>query len=687
MAYGIKYFYTWINRELTPCRVDILADGYTDEAIEIQASDNPFQLRYQSGDGNIYNAIKPSDVICQFWSSNTDQTIPSYSIQLSDIYNDAAEFFRIDFYLDSVLFWLGYTQSDNSAEDLQDSAHLISINANDNLGLLSDLAISGITEDQIYEGILLTELFALILNATGLSLSVKAYLNTFENSTDDRSVVDTDDCLQQTALYVNNLLTSDNIYKTGFNVLQDLLAIFGATLFQAEGSWVITQEAQERLFSGTVPGTLYTPAFVVDSAIESATPIVIGKNLAIEPINENQMKTVLRPYKFTKKTFDYIQPNFIISQADLSLPTGATPYSTSTVGDFRYDDYSIATYFPAWKQTHSDTSYLEVVTDIPSDSEVERYIVTPGAANQQRGVQFNNIPVTAGDTFDFSLQFRTPVDTSNNFSFYIRFDLVTPDGFYYTINTLGKWTGPFAVAFWDNGLGIPKSVLGSSDTAEYVTWNLNTDFLVAGEPKPSIPVDGILLIEVRGTNGANPNSRETTVWNDIVIRFVNKINYQTDIVGQTHTQTQPQTTKNSDDSALNYDDSPRNTISGTLLRTPVVDFAANIGEIFFYKTALWHRAAESEAQRLGQLTTYDELYLQRKVRIMVTGDWFGLIGLSMASILQINFIPGYYFIIGVASFNYMTCQWEATLYEFWDDGEDDDDLDNTYEFKYLFDTK
>lgn len=50
MAYGIKYFYTWINRELTPCRVDILADGYTDEAIEIQASDNPFQLRYQSGE-------------------------------------------------------------------------------------------------------------------------------------------------------------------------------------------------------------------------------------------------------------------------------------------------------------------------------------------------------------------------------------------------------------------------------------------------------------------------------------------------------------------------------------------------------------------------------------------------------------------------------------------------------------
>jgi hypothetical protein len=31
-------------------------------------------------------------------------------------------------------------------------------------------------------------------------------------------------------------------------------------------------------------------------------------------------------------------------------------------------------------------------------------------------------------------------------------------------------------------------------------------------------------------------------------------------------------------------------------------------------------------------------------------------------------------------------QWNATLYECFDDGEVDDDIDNTYEFKYLYKT-
>ncbi len=503
--------------------------------------------------------------------------------------------------------------------------------------------------------------------------------------------MDTNDFLQQTVIYTNNLQNSDGTYKNGLDVITEILSTFQATLFQWNGAWCIYQYAQERLFGGSVPGTLYNPDFTVDSAITSEAPITIGRNLDTEPINENQIERLLVPYQFAKKTFNFQQPNQLIIQSDLSLPVGAVPYATNVVAGIRYDDYDLATYFPKWLQTHGDVSYLEVATDDATNTEIERYIVTP-ATSSFRGVQFNNIPVSANDSFDFSLSFRTFTDISDDYAFTIRFELVTPNATYYNLTTVAAigstvnvhYTGPFDVAFWDVGPGDTKDILGSSDTSQYTNWTLS-DFVETGGTLPNIPEDGILLIEVRGNNNTNLSQPfVTTLWNNISITFKNKVNQFANATAQVHTQTQPQLTKNNDDSTLSFDDSPRNTISGCLLRIPLVDFQANIGNLYFYRTVAWHRGTISEVRRLGELKTFDELFLQRKVRLIVEGSWYGIIDLSFENILQINFLLNKYFLFGIATFDYMTCIFSSTLYEFWDTGEVDGDLDNTYTFVYLY---
>ena len=161
-----------------------------------------------------------------------------------------------------------------------------------------------------------------------------------------------------------------------------------------------------------------------------------------------------------------------------------------------------------------------------------------------------------------------------------------------------------------------------------------------------------------------------------------------------HLQTQPIIAKNNNDVDIEFDDSPRNTINGTYLRTPLIDFDANIGELYFYRTLYWHRAAIDEAWRLNQIQTFDELFIQRKTRTIVEGDWFGLRYLkddtwqylTLQNIMKINFLETLNFIFGIVSFDYMKGEFTATMYELYDDGETDEDLDNTYTFTYLYKT-
>ncbi len=667
--YGERYTIEWTNRQTDACKVSISSkDDYAGYPIPLEGSTKPFTLSSQAQDSIIPYGIKATEAVIEFYTGGI--------ITLEDFYNEDDAFWLVQFYYRNALYWTGYLQLDNSRGRVTDQNYVLQLNANDGLGRLESKYLLNADGTPIQNNWLLTTLFSYIF-AFIPSLDTKAWLNIFENSTQDRSYFSGYlTFLPQTAFNTRYFTNDDGTTQSLYDILNSICLAFRMCMFQADGTWHLIRWGDIRIFNdGEMPGTLYQNGFGSYSEIFFPESITIGKSQPIFPINENQENSILRPFKFVKETFNYNQPPFI-TQYSLQIATDAIPFATSTIGDFRYDDYTLSTYFPVWNHIDGDGSYLEVVTDLTTNTESDRYIVQPGS-HVQRGLQFNPIPVEENQVMDFSLQFRTPTDISDNYVFRIRFILLTTDGNYWFLTTIPAggssinvhWNFIGSDAGWDDFPGDAKGILGSTDTTEWTTWSLS-GFVESGGILPLIPTDGMLLIDVQGnndTNGAEPAT--TTWWNTINISIEENINFTAQITGQYHTNTQAAEIKNDLEYDTVLDDSPHNTITGTLFTSAVTPFGANIGDVYFTKTNLWHRQSIAEERKLGDLNTFTDLFNQFHIRTIIEGDFYGLHDVSLISLINLRWLPTKKFIIGIWSADFMECIWNATMYEIFYEGE------------------
>ena len=93
---------------------------------------------------------------------------------------------------------------------------------------------------------------------------------------------------------------------------------------------------------------------------------------------------------------------------------------------------------------------------------------------------------------------------------------------------------------------------------------------------------------------------------------------QKNITGQTHTSTQNQNPKANEDVEIFIDDSPRNSIQGTL-------FLSTFTGLLQDRTTLWMRPTVIEARRLGDITTFEQLFWRRAPRTKLEGQMYGLV--------------------------------------------------------------
>jgi hypothetical protein len=715
LAYGNKYEIKFKNRITKDFyRVEIWQKDYVGSVLfQLAGADTPFVAAYD--DQDLLSPIHALSLTISFVNG---------VLTIEDFYSDDDEAFRIDFYFESdstgggteALLFSGYLIQDGASEPVTDRQHYITLKATDNLGLLKNVHWDEAVTDP-FGSFPIGYYLRYCLKQTGLyshdttidkSLPLRIFDNLFENTTDDRGDDPEADPWAQTVVHSGIFQGTDNTYDDCYALLEKILISRNACLVQAEGCWNIIRKPEYKLFTdGEIEGVqyVYNGSGTDIDAVTLETAFTIDRGGDFYPVEEDQLKTILRPLKYVKNTFNYNQPGSYIIQDTLQLPDGATPYDTDTIGDFRYDKYSLATYFPDWIQRGGDGSYLEVVTDIASDpeNETDRYIVTPGVDDQQSGVQFNPIPVSRGDVFEFTLQFRTDTDTDDNLRFYVRFEIILADGTFVLLTRFPgtgssvnvHWTGPFSTDTWDVGLGVDKELGDESeiDTTEWIGYSLN-EFVEEGGKLPLIPADGMLLIQVNATNGADADNRQTTYWKDISLDVTNYINQSTKIVGHTHTDTGTSTIKAIQENEIPMDDSPRNTIAGTLFTDAVTAFDfvdistgenTDIGSIFFTKTTLWHRAAISEALRLGNIVTLERLEMQYKSRLQVEGSFRPLrlsdSHLSILKLFRIGWLTGSNFLFSGLTIDYMNCKFNGRLITV---SIDEEDITEEYEFKYLY---
>ena len=148
----------------------------------------------------------------------------------------------------------------------------------------------------------------------------------------------------------------------------------------------------------------------------------------------------------------------------------------------------------------------------------------------------------------------------------------------------------------------------------------------------------------------SPLSTDETYQKDITLEYFALINASTKVIGHTHTDAQIPSINNRYDEEIYMDDSPSNSIQGTLF---LVSFLDGIRA----RTTIWDkRLGSGEELRLGQLITNERLFWRRKPRVKLNGTLIGLVKngkhVQKNMCLQYNYFPNKNFVLGTLTIDY-----------------------------------
>lgn len=438
----------------------------------------------------------------------------------------------------------------------------------------------------------LAAIIRMCLLSTNLELDCDVYANIIETTTS------TDRFLEETFENGNDYSTGNNQWKTCYNVLTIILERFNATLFQAEGVWNIVRWDELRYYDNEVTGFRYDSEMVYSSDIIQQDIFTTGFEQGTYPVT-GITKSILGAYKYDKETFNYKQQiNLLCNRNWTELGDKINEY---VVGGETWKEYIMSDWF------NYDISpgpyperFIRIVYDTTTGTEITRYGVVRGATwDSQHSAQSCDIEINAGDIIKLSFSFKTydSYPGPGNVYFAARVkdgvDIYQID----TATTNGEWLTTGSIRHtWTSGE------------------NLNTWQNVQVTSKPC-PISGLFNFFLAETVTVPANE---TWYKNITFEIQYNINETTTIIGQTHTNTQNQNPKANEDVEIFIDDSPRNSIQGTL-------FLSTFTGLLQDRTTTWMRPTVTEARRLGDITTFEQLFWRRTARTKLEGQMYGLI--------------------------------------------------------------
>lgn len=414
------------------------------------------------------------------------------------------------------------------------------------------------------------------LYSTNLPLSVDVYSNIIE------TVSSTPMFLEETFELGNDYSTGNNTWKSCYDVLNIIFDRFNATFFQAEGVWNLLRWDEARYYNNAITGFRYTSDMVYDSDITLNNIFTTGYNQITFP-EFGLTKSILRPYKFDKETLNYKQPANLLCNFNFQ-DTGAL------LNDYADGSNHVYEYFmPCWNDgpfAPYPSRYIRVTKD-SLGNEILRYAVLTGATGSNvLSAVSEPVDVEVGDTVKVSFSWRTKNShTSVNNAFAVRLYDGTTTRY---IQADGSWGTPIGINFPFSDSGV---------------WN-NVDIPTC----LAIPYRGQIQVFL---NDATYTAGEENWYKDLFFEYKPAVNDLLNIIGHTHTDAQQPTIKNTEDVEIFIDDSPRNSIQGTL-------FLSTFTGLLQDRTTLWGYAPGG-TRRLGNITTFEQLFWRRKPRVKLEG--------------------------------------------------------------------
>lgn len=490
---------------------------------------------------------------------------------------------------------------------------------------------------------------------TSLELETVVFANIFEDSNDTGNSF-----LQQTFINTQTFL-NETSFDNCWNVLEIILKRFGLTLYQQGGRWVIIRNREFRY--GVINGFIYDNTFrLIGTETAGASDIQLGFNQTYYPISAPQ-QSFIRPYKYTKQTFNYEQPKYLLKNYDLhEIGALITQYTTGSGINLKtIKEYAAISWQPIPNPIGPST-FIRVIYD-NEGNEIDRYLVQRGPTLDS-ALSINGVPFEVGINDRIRLDFTMVSNVSQAGPGNIQIAIALTDG------TTTLFADERAGVGWIAGQRWAYS-LGSFD-------NINNTQSVSIITN-AVPFAGLIYVYLPHIPPTPISLTDETRIKDIRLTYIPSINNSTKVIGHIHTNEQPLNIKNNSEAEIFIDDSPRPSTKGTL-------FTAAFNGLLREKTNKWFRSVNNtERLRVGEIETFEELYNNRVPRAKIEGDFVNISGVGLLS--KINYSPfNISMIVGSLEIRYRQNQFSATLYEI-PNGGSDSDIDNTYTFEYIFSTR
>lgn len=737
MAYGLKYQSQFdsqsdANNAVKTYTIQFLFKDYTGDAISVTGAETSV-IQSCSNDDPLATIKGQSLSIRLLNSSNS---LPINSFESED--DDGVQVKLLD--ENSNILFIGYLVQDDFNELMVDYPHAITLSANDSLGLLKGVILSDamvrrrfigryrtntidtqvyihctdnsfypqagdtielvgitytiltaarsglilgfvlfnwvITVDVSTGGIALTtgyiyltgivdltqrnsllSLIAMCVAQTNLSLTTYIYHTLVENR--QLSTVST---FEQT-LIASDVFISRQSYMNCYDVLTYILETFNCTIFQANGNWNIVNWLEARR-TNTQDNKIY--GFVYDETWTAAGRSFLDNTFNIGPAPQltrptfELNQTFFRGHKFSRKQFDYVKNKYALKNYDL-LNLGPL-IRTYISGVDTVREYVANHWLDGDTPTYVER-FIRVTTSNITGVEVQRFLVVkgdPGTLSYSKSVKSQPIEVHKNDKITLSFSVRGVNSYSGSWN--LEYAVMLIDGG----NTAYVDDLPAGAGAWINTIGFYFNGSGTN-TNEWHNIEIASS---------AVPYNGLLYCYLTQlyANG------DETQYKDI--RFDNTflVNDSLKIIGQSHKQTQPPNKKLFEDVNIKIDDSPRSLFDGTLFNTTKTGLLQD-------RTISW-RYPNTYPAKLGENICLDELIWRRKTRSKMEGGFIGNFQQNIISLLTIGIVdmyPNKVYTFGMLSIDYKKNQFSGTLWELYD-RDDDPIFDNTYEFKYIYET-
>jgi len=517
----------------------------------------------------------------------------------------------------------------------------------------------GLLHKNLSSVVTLLSLIRRCLSATNLSLLTNIFLNVKEFYQ-----TDTESTFGQTMVNPDMYISGET-YQDCYSVLTQIMDTLKCQIFQANGQWNIIHWYEVRKFSNNA-----IPAFVYDENMVLLSTTVFDNNFAIGPDDASPQPTVpirgltesiLRPYKFVRRIFNYNQSKYLLNNYDLKQ---LGPFIRSYIqGTFTMYEY-IPTGFANGDVAPHGEIFIRVVKDTALDSEVDRYfVVQPPQGSYPRAARaLNDIIINVGDKCNFTASFRINVTSSLPINVLLSYRITDGTNTYYLHNNVS--TG---LLEWNTTFGYDFTIPPNTPA---VNWN-NVDVAM-----PPFPISGVLTIHY-ALGFFNPTG---TFWKDMRFEYVSLVNDSTKIIGHIHRQFRTNDIKNNSDTEITMDDSPRNINNGTLLLTTTTGLIQD-------RTRFWVYIGDANAWRRGELFTKEDIIYRDKMRSKLEGGFIGVKQTAIVSLLTVittDFNPTKKYIFGLLNIDYKRNQFSGTLWEIYEIGEPDVVAD--YTFTYIYST-